>query len=191
MSVSHPVEARSELSDKVFSRVLGEELRRAREAHGWSRAQFIALLPSGISERTLLAYEHGLRRLTTLRLIELCHPLRVDAPSLLGRALQRAQIHLETLPLTIDLHALLNDWSPTYRPLAQWAQNTLNEHPDGTVEITPEVVRNLALFMGRTNEQLATYLARFLPEVSEVAGRPGACGTRRMTRSLPEACGYS
>jgi transcriptional regulator with XRE-family HTH domain len=164
MSAPQLVEARGELSDKVFSRALGDELRRVREAHGWSRLQFVEELPSGIGDRTLLSYEHGTRHLTALRLVELCYPLRVDAPTVLGRALQRARIHIEQLPLKVDLRALLKDESPTYRPLAQWVRNTLNEHPDGIAEIAPEVVKNLALFMGCTNEQLAKHLARFLPD---------------------------
>jgi transcriptional regulator with XRE-family HTH domain len=164
--VSEPqlVEMSGERSAKVFSKVLGEELRRVREAREWSRAQFVARLPSGIGERTLLAYEHGLRQLTALRIIELCYVLGVDAPTLLGRALQRAQVHIETLPLTIDLEALLQDRTMSFRPLKQWALNTLNDHPDGVVEITPEVAKHLALFMGYSNEQMARYLARFLPD---------------------------
>lgn len=98
-----------ELSDKMISRALGEELRRTREARGWSRTQLVERLPSGIGERTLLSYEHA-----------------------------------------------------TFRPLNEWARNTLNECPDGIVEVEPVVVRNLALFIGCTHQRLASYLARFL-----------------------------
>ena len=163
MSVPQLVEARSELSDKLVSRMLGEELRRAREALGWSRLHLAEQLPSGIGDRTLLSYEHGTRHLTALRLIELCHTLKTDAPTVLGRALQRARINMEHLLLKVDLRALLKDESPAYRPLRQWAKNALNEHAGGTVEITPDVIRNLALFIGCSNEQL-TLLARFLPD---------------------------
>jgi hypothetical protein len=99
-----------------------------------------------------------------LRLLELCAALGEAAPSLFGRALQRACIHLENVPLKIDLRALLDDKRPMYRPLHQWAINTLNEYPDGVVDVEPVVVRNLALFMGCTHEQLARWLAGFLPE---------------------------
>ena len=164
MSASEETDAQGDVTDKAISRAIGMELRRAREAGEWSRAQFVKLLPSGIGDRTLLAYEHGLRHHTVLRLLELCKALGVDAPSLFARALQRARIHLENLPLKVDLRALMNDTRPMYRPLHQWAINALNEYPDGVVEITPVVVRNLALFMGCTHEQLARYLAGFLPE---------------------------
>ena len=67
-----------EVPSKAFARAVGEELRRTREARGWSRAQFVKLLPSGVGERTLLAYEHGLRQLTVPRLNEISQVLEVD-----------------------------------------------------------------------------------------------------------------
>jgi hypothetical protein len=57
MSSSQTTEVPNDVSDRVISRAIGEELRRAREAGGWSRAQFVKLLPSGIGDRTLLSYE--------------------------------------------------------------------------------------------------------------------------------------
>lgn len=105
--------------DKALSRAIGEELRRAREVNGWSRGYLAARLPSEIGDRTLLSYEHGTRHLTMIRLFEICRVLGVDASSLARRALQRARIDLESLTLRIDLHALLNDGSDTYRPMRQ------------------------------------------------------------------------
>jgi ribosome-binding protein aMBF1 (putative translation factor) len=52
-------DAPGEATEKVISRAIGEELRRAREATGWSRLQLVSRLPSGIGDRTLLSYEHG------------------------------------------------------------------------------------------------------------------------------------
>jgi transcriptional regulator with XRE-family HTH domain len=150
--------------DKLISRAIGEELRRTREAHGWSRAEFVARLPSGIGDRTLLSYEHGSRHLSVLRLIELCYELLVDMPSLMRRALQRAHIRLERVVMEIDLRVLLNDRNPKFRPMAQWARNTLNQHPEGTVEVEPAVVRHLAWCHGYQHDELAKYLARFLPD---------------------------
>lgn len=172
MSPPQTREAQAELANEAITRAIGDELRRTREAQGWSCAQFVKRLPSGIGDRTLLAYEHGLRQITAVRLIELCQGLGVDAPTVLGRALQRAQLHIETLPLKVDLRALVQDYSPTYRPLTQWAKNTLNECPEGVAEISPEVLKNLALFMGHNREQLAGYLARFLPEAGNADGEP-------------------
>jgi transcriptional regulator with XRE-family HTH domain len=162
MSAPH---AQTELSDKVISRAIGEELRRAREATGWSRLQLVSRLPSGIGDRTLLSYEHGTRHLTVLRFIEICRALGFAPPSLLNQAMQRARIHLQNLVLQVDLRFLLNDRNERFRPMHQWARNKLNENPDGIVELPPSSVRELATFVGCTYPGLAEYLARFLPEV--------------------------
>ncbi len=156
--------AQEDVTVKAVSVAVGEELRRTREAKGLSRAQFVARLPSGIGERTLLAYEHGLRHLTIIRLLELCYDLEVVAPTLLNVALQKARIHLANLVLQVDLRALVDDRSVTYRPMVQWAKNKLNKCPDGIAELTPSVVAELAVFMGHEHQDLATYLAKFLPD---------------------------
>jgi transcriptional regulator with XRE-family HTH domain len=160
----NPADARDEAAEKTISRAMGEELRRAREAKGWSRTQLAARLPSGIGDRTLLSYEHGTRHLTVLRFIELCRALGAAAPVLLNQALQRARIHLQNLVLQVNLHFLLNDKSDKFRPMHQWARNKLNDNPDGVVELPPASVRELATFVGCEYEELARYLARFLPE---------------------------
>jgi transcriptional regulator with XRE-family HTH domain len=162
-----------EPSDKVISRALGEELRRAREALGWSRLELVARLPSGIGDRTLLSYEHGTRNLTMIRFIEICRAMGVDSATLHSRALQRARIHVETMNLHVDLYELLRDTNDKFRPMVQWARNTLNEHPDGLVEVQPGVVRNLARFAGCSYLDLANYLAQFVPDYSGADEREG------------------
>jgi transcriptional regulator with XRE-family HTH domain len=148
----------------AIARAIGDELRRAREAGGWSRARFVARLPSRIGDRTLLAYEHGLRQLTVLRLLELCQGAGVGAPEVLARALQRAGIALANLTLRVDLRQLVVHGNERFRPMVQWARNKLNKCPDGVAELTPSAVVELADFMGCTHQDLAAHLARFLPE---------------------------
>jgi len=165
-----------EPSDKVISRALGEELRRAREACGWSRLQLVARLPSGIGERTLLSYEHGARQLTMLRFIEICRAMGVDSATLHARALQRARIHVETMNLQVDIREMLRDCNNNgkFRPMVQWARNTLNEHPEGIVEVQPVAVRHLALSAGYACQDLTSYLAQFIPNYSNTNGREAA-----------------
>jgi transcriptional regulator with XRE-family HTH domain len=165
------------LTDDRVNRAVGHELRRLREARGLSRAELVRLLPSGIGDRTLLSYEHGSRQLTLLRFAELSWALGVDAPTLFARGLQRARVLVEHLTLTVDLLALLVDTRVAFRPLAQWARNTLNDHPGGIVDVEPAVVRNLARFMGCTPWELANYLARFTPD---------GCADERKPAHLPE-----
>lgn len=158
------MDPQDEVTEKAISRAVGEELRRAREANGWSRGQLVARLPSGIGDRTLLSYEHGTRHLTLVRFVELCRALGVAAPSLLNQALQRARIHLQNLVLQIDLRALLSDRNDRFRPIIPWARNKLSENPDGVVELPPSSVRELATFIGCPYQELAVYLARFIPD---------------------------
>jgi transcriptional regulator with XRE-family HTH domain len=161
------IDIRDEKTAKAIARAIGDELRRAREAGGWSRSRFVARLPSGIGDRTLLAYEHGLRQLTVLRLLELCQGAGVGAPEVLARALQGARIALANLTLRVDLWQLVQHRNEKFRPMVQWARNKLNKCPDGVAELTPSAVIELADFMGCTHQDLATYLARFLPEDAE------------------------
>lgn len=162
------VEAKGEVCEKAISRAVGEELRRTREAKGWSRQQLVSRLPSGIRERTVLSYEHGTRQLNVVRLVELCDALTVAPPTLLNQALQRAQLHLTNLALRIDVRHVLNDRTDTFRPMHQWARNKLAEQPDGVVELPPSSVRELATFVGCKYEMLARYLA------SSLRRKPGA-----------------
>ncbi|MFI7675754.1 helix-turn-helix domain-containing protein [Actinophytocola sp. NPDC049390] len=157
----------TEESDKIITRAIGEELRRARENLGWSRTEFVARLPSGIGDRTLLAYEHGLRQLTVTRLVELCHALGIGAPSLLGQALQKAQVYLQHLVLQIDLRRLLDDTTEQrFRPMLQWARTRLSQEPNGVVEVTPSAIRELAAFVDCSHDDLTTYLSRFTPDAT-------------------------
>jgi transcriptional regulator with XRE-family HTH domain len=154
--------------DKAISRAIGEELRRARDAIGWTRAQLVARLPSGIGDRTLLSYEHGARHLTVLRLIELCRVLQVGAPHLLGLALQRARVVLENLTLWVDLRALLADNTAKFSLMLTWAHRTLVQHPDGVVEVVPAVVETLATMIGCPRADLTAYLVRFVPDLDQI-----------------------
>lgn len=157
------------VSDKAISRAVGEELRRAREAQGWSRAFLVAQLPSGIGDRTLLSYEHGARHLTMLRFIELCQALGVGAPSLLGSALQRAQVYLDNLAVRVDLRALLADNTAEFRSLTMWAHNKLIQCPGGVAEIAPVAVQELATMIGCPHRDLAAYFARFTPDLEPIS----------------------
>ncbi len=156
--------SRDDQTGKAIAKALGEELRRAREETGLSRAQFVTMLPSGIGERTLLAYEHGLRQLTVARLAELCAVLGVTAPGTLTHALQKSGLYLQNLVLEVDLNRLLADKNNKFKPMFPWARNRLNETPTGVVELTPAAVHELAAFIGQTHNDLADHLAKFAPE---------------------------
>jgi transcriptional regulator with XRE-family HTH domain len=159
-----PLDVTDEVTAKAVARALGEELRRVREARGWSRAALVKRLPSGIGDRTLLAYEHGVRQMTLLRLLELAQALEVPASVIVAQALQRARLYLQNITMRVDLRQVLEQTNVHYRPLVPWARNRLHGVPDGVVEVSPEGVRELAAVMGRTHREMSAYLAQFTPD---------------------------
>lgn len=158
------VDVTDEATAAAIARALGEELRRVREARGWSRAQFVKGLPSQIGDRTLLSYEHGSRQMTVLRLLELSQGLGVPASAIVAQAMQRARLYLQNLMMRVDLRQLLQDNNMHYRPLSSWARNRLNKAPGGVIEVTPSGLRELAAVLGRTPEELSAYFAMFVPD---------------------------
>lgn len=164
--------SRDKETAKALAKALGDELRRAREAKGLSRAQFVAMLPSGIGERTLLAYEHGLRQLTVVRFAELCDALDINAPGSFTHAMQRSSLYLEKFMLRVDLNKMLADKGNKFRPLFPWGRNRLNEvADDGVVELSQEAIHELAVFVGQTHSAVAGYLARFVPDELPIPDR--------------------
>ena len=152
-----------EMTADAIARGLGEELRRRREAQGLTRAAFVKRLPSRIGDRTLLAYEHGLRQITVVRLIELSEGLEVGAPIVLGQALQRAKVTLQDIPLRVDLAQVLETSNAKVRPLHQWAKNRLGDSEDGIAEVLPSGVKELAASVGYQHQDVASQLAMFIP----------------------------
>lgn len=152
------------IMERAIARAIGAELRLAREERGWSRAHLVTQLPSGVGDRTLLSYEHGTRRLTIMRFIEMCHVLGVSAAELLARAFQRARIRLEDLVLQVDLVAVLADDAPALSALHRWAHHKLRRQQSRVAELTPDAVTELADAVGCSKRELTDYLAGFLPD---------------------------
>lgn len=146
--------------DRTFARVLGQELRTARETRGLTRLELVAQLPSGIGDRALLTYEHGIRQLTVARFVEICRALGVAASEVLDRALEKAR-DLRAFSLRINLTAVLRDQRDELAPVRFWAQHRIEDSPSAEVLLSPAVVRELAAALGFTHTVLARYLVEF------------------------------
>lgn len=151
---------RGEISDRVLAKVLGQELRVARESRGWSRTELVGKLPSGIGDRTLLSYEHGIRTLSVTRFIEICRALGVAASEILDRTLEKAR-DLRAFSLKINLEAILRDDRAEFEPVRRWAVARLREDPTSEVLLAPVAVRELAVVFGLTHAALAAYFVEF------------------------------
>lgn len=110
-----------------LSRILGDELRRARRRLGWTRKQLQSRLRSEISLQTLGTYESGTRRCSVARLFELCEALDVLTHDLLARVYERIQ-HLDCAGrFALDLERVVRDQGSDLLPLRRWAHERL-EH---------------------------------------------------------------
>lgn len=157
-------DAGREVTDKAFGRILGQEIRRAREGRGWSRAQLVERLPSGIGDRTLLSYEQGLRQLSVVRFVEISRALGVAASDLLARALEKAR-DLRAFSMRVNLRAILRDQQDEFESVRRWARNRLASDPDSLVVLlAPSTIRELAVALEHSHNALAAYLAEFTTE---------------------------
>jgi transcriptional regulator with XRE-family HTH domain len=154
-------DAGQDVTDKAFARILGQEIRRAREGRGWSRVQLVERLPSGIGDRTLLSYEQGLRQLSVTRFVEISRALGVAASDLLARALEKAR-DLRAFSMRVNLRAVLRDQQDEFESVRRWARNRIKSDPDSLVILlAPSTIRELAVALDHTHHSLAAYLAEF------------------------------
>jgi hypothetical protein len=155
------------LPHEVVKRALGVELRRARETLGWSRAELADHLPA-MQEHVIYTYEQGVRNCTVARLVELCEPLGIDPPEVLGLALQRAKMEAQMLGLVIDLRAVARDDATGYRPVQKWADARLETGSarNGVIRLSHAVLTEMSVIFGYTRESLVRYLATFAPGVA-------------------------
>lgn len=157
------MDTQDEVTDRAFARILGQEIRRAREARGWTRAQLVERLPSGIGDRTLLSYEHGIRFLTVVRFVEICRALGVAASEILHKAMEKAR-DLRAFSLRVNLRAVLRDKQDEFEPVRLWARNRLKDNPNTEVLLAPGTIREMATVLGFSHGALAAYLAEFTTE---------------------------
>jgi len=157
------MDTQDEVTDRAFARILGQEIRRAREARGWTRVQLVERLPSGIGDRTLLSYEHGIRFLTVVRFVEICRVLGVAASDVLHKAIKKA-CDLRAFSLRVNLRAVLRDTQDEFESVRMWAKNRLKDNPNTEVLLAPVTVREMAAVLGFSHSTLAAYLAEFTTE---------------------------
>ncbi|MGX7829643.1 helix-turn-helix domain-containing protein [Actinokineospora sp. 24-640] len=91
------------------ARAVGQEIRRARSALGWTRADLVERMDSDMHVQTIASYEQGTRHCTVARLVEISRALGTVAPELFAFALQRAEIDLDRTGVRVDLHAITGD----------------------------------------------------------------------------------
>lgn len=160
-----PADDQDTIADQAISKALGEELRRVRDTVGLTRAEVVERATADIHARTYATYEHGTRQCTVARLVDICAALGVGAPEVLELALQRARLHLQTIGLQVDLHAVLRDTSAELKGLRSWAHNRLAANLDspGIARLTVPALQELAVCVGISRTELVRQLITFTP----------------------------
>ncbi|TCO62496.1 helix-turn-helix domain-containing protein [Actinocrispum wychmicini] len=154
-----------ETADRAITRALGDEIRRARDGQGLTRAELVERMPADISIQTLANYEYGIRQCTVSRLVEICQALGVSATSLLGLALQRARIDLYTNDFQVDLHAVARNEETDLDLLRTWARNRLALEPEGSgvARLERTLVEQWAIMLGMSWSEFVRCLLAFTP----------------------------
>jgi transcriptional regulator with XRE-family HTH domain len=130
-------------------RAIGEELRRAREANGWTRKKFVDRLPFAVHVQTIAGYEKGATQCTTTRFIELCETMGVSAPDVMAWGMQRANSSLPLIGIQVDLHAVIADKSKELLALRRWARRRLEiDDSTGVARLSWETVKEMGLMFG-------------------------------------------
>ena len=148
-----------------MARAIGQEIRRARAAIGWTRADLVERLDVEVHVQTIAGYEHGTRHCTVARLVEICRALDVPAPDLLAFALQRAEIDLGRTEVHVDLNAILRDDRPELAALRGWARHRLDTGSADTAKLEPAAVETMAHFCQMSRASMLTLLAGYTPEL--------------------------
>ncbi|HEV7649868.1 MAG TPA: helix-turn-helix transcriptional regulator [Actinophytocola sp.] len=145
-----------------FMRVLGDELRRARNEHRWSRKELRARLTQYVSLPTLASYELGTRHCSVNRFVEICDALETTAPELLARVLRRSDCAIQRRDLHIDLRAVVCNSGSTFPAFRRWAQHRLATSPkaDDSIHLDASAVELLAELCSLTKPDLVTYLTK-------------------------------
>lgn len=152
--------APSPIEPARYQRMLGDELRRVRRQHGWTRKMLQAhLMPVEVAVQTLATYELGTRQLTVTRLVELCAALGTAPHTLLARVHERLCAPEPAEAITLDLPRLIHDQQPELAPFRRWAAGRL--HQPGAfqqLQLDRPAIAYLAPLCGLDHDELLTKL---------------------------------
>ena len=158
------VEDEDDRIDTTARHGIGEELRRARDTIGWTRAELAARLPFSVHVQTLAGYERGTVQCTASRFIVLCQTMGVSAPDVLAWAMQRAGIDLPTTGLQVDLYAVVADKTADLLPLRRWARTRLKDDPGaGIARLAWTAVQEMATLFDMNRDEFVRTLVLFTP----------------------------
>ncbi|HEX7660179.1 MAG TPA: helix-turn-helix transcriptional regulator [Pseudonocardiaceae bacterium] len=156
MSVSENAVAVRGRTDWV--RLLGVELRKARDERGWTRQQVVDRAGLGMAVQTLASYENGTRAMPTPVLFELAETLGVTPDQLVADTYRQAR---PADALVLDVKGLAADGRPRLAPAQAWAASRLHHqrHPGPLrLILTEPALNHLAALCGVAPAELKALL---------------------------------
>ncbi|EME58632.1 XRE family transcriptional regulator [Amycolatopsis decaplanina DSM 44594] len=139
-------------------KILGQELKKVRQANGWTRRMLIQHMGAKMSIQTLASYELGTRQLSVARLFELCMPMNVLPADLITNVQRRVGANAP-VRIQLDLQHVAADTRPELGPLRQWAETLLHqEKPPKTVVLEGLALGLLADLCGMPVDELEAIL---------------------------------
>lgn len=152
------------VTDVDINRAIGYELRRLRDELRLTRADVVARIPGITSDQTVANYEAGSRPMTVPRLAEVCEIYGVATASVVSIALQRAGIERNPRTMLVDLSLIWRREDSRTR-LVKWARKRQARTPDTVlVELSPEAIEEMAIFLEVPAKELIRELRSFTPE---------------------------
>jgi transcriptional regulator with XRE-family HTH domain len=134
---------------------LGDELRSARKALGWTREelrdQLIAAGGDDLCLQTLATYELGTRNIYVKRLVQIALTMNVAPQKLFDRALVRTFGDFGRTHLEVKVSALAHTRDPRLGRLRPWAEvrhRQADYDPAALVQLDPPAIQTLADLSG-------------------------------------------
>jgi len=157
-----------ELDAKRFLRVLGDEIRKLRNQHGWTRDRWRILCFPDISTQTLATYELGTRPMTVVRFAMICESLGEMPDEVMRRTLDRVELNPERVTgWLVDLPSASQLPEPELAPLRNWADLQLQSGAPKTVLLRIAAIESLSVLCGLDVPELARRLPRPQPVIQE------------------------
>ena len=146
-----------------FLRVLGDEVRKLRHHHGWTRDYWRQTCFPELSTQTLATYELGTRPMSVVRFALARESLGELPPEVMHRAYERIERDTERTAWNVDLVAASRLTDAELAPLRAWANLQLQAGPDKVKPLSRNAVHPLAALCGLDTDELLRRLPRPYP----------------------------
>jgi transcriptional regulator with XRE-family HTH domain len=134
--------AQGHIVPDVLAKAIGAELRKTRQALGWTRKVLNGHLGRDVSLQTIATWELGTRKISVQSLFDSCGAMRIRPSDFLAAVEDRCEYGRDEI--TVDIRDLAVHGPPGLAPARRWAHARLRPDLPTDVRLTPEAVQILA-----------------------------------------------